>query len=68
MTSASFLGTTQVTIQFDLNRNIDAAAQDVQTAINAAAGPLPKNLPNPPTYRKVNLGRSADPYPWRHLR
>ncbi len=58
MTSASFLGTTQVTIQFDLNRNIDAAAQDVQTAINAAAGYLPKNLPNPPTYRKVN---PADP-------
>ncbi|MGA8769202.1 MAG: efflux RND transporter permease subunit, partial [Rhodomicrobium sp.] len=58
MTSASFLGTTQVTIQFDLNRNIDAAAQDVQTAINAAAGQLPKNLPNPPTYRKVN---PADP-------
>jgi hydrophobe/amphiphile efflux-1 (HAE1) family protein len=58
MTSASFLGATQVTIQFDLNRNIDAAAQDVQTAINAAAGQLPKNLPNPPTYRKVN---PADP-------
>jgi hydrophobe/amphiphile efflux-1 (HAE1) family protein len=58
MTSASFLGTTQVTIQFDLNRNIDAAAQDVQTAINAAGGYLPKNLPNPPTYRKVN---PADP-------
>jgi hydrophobe/amphiphile efflux-1 (HAE1) family protein len=58
MTSASMLGSTQVTIQFDLNRNIDAAAQDVQTAINAAAGLLPKNLPNPPTYRKVN---PADP-------
>ncbi len=58
MTSASFLGTTQVTIQFDLNRNIDAAAQDVQTAINAAGGQLPKNLPSPPTYRKVN---PADP-------
>ncbi len=58
MTSASFLGTTQVTVQFDLNRNIDAAAQDVQTAINAAGGQLPKNLPSPPTYRKVN---PADP-------
>ncbi|MGA7328506.1 MAG: efflux RND transporter permease subunit [Rhodomicrobium sp.] len=58
MTSASMLGTTQVTIQFDLSRNIDGAAQDVQTAINAAAGQLPKNLPNPPTYRKVN---PADP-------
>ncbi len=58
MTSASMLGSTQITIQFDLNRNIDAAAQDVQSAINAAAGLLPKNLPNPPTYRKVN---PADP-------
>ncbi len=58
MTSASMLGTTQITVQFDLNRNIDGAAQDVQTAINAAAGQLPKNLPNPPTYRKVN---PADP-------
>ena len=58
MTSASFLGTTQITIQFDLSRNIDAAAQDVQAAINAASGLLPKNLPNPPTYRKVN---PADP-------
>src|SRR5215469_5873609 len=58
MTSASLLGNTQIAIQFDLNRNIDAAAQDVQTAINAAAGLLPKNMPNPPTYRKVN---PADP-------
>ncbi|MGA9763851.1 MAG: efflux RND transporter permease subunit [Rhodomicrobium sp.] len=58
MTSASYLGTTMITVQFDLNRNIDAAAQDVQSAINAAAGYLPKNLPNPPTYRKVN---PADP-------
>ncbi len=58
MTSSSMLGSTQVTIQFELNRSIDAAAQDVQTAINAAAGQLPKNLPNPPTYRKVN---PADP-------
>jgi hydrophobe/amphiphile efflux-1 (HAE1) family protein len=54
MTSVSVLGNTQVTIQFDLDRNIDAAAGDIQAAINAAGGQLPKNLPSPPTYRKVN--------------
>ena len=54
MTSVSVIGSTQVTIQFDLDRNIDAAAGDVQAAINAAGGQLPKNLPSPPTYRKVN--------------
>jgi multidrug efflux pump len=54
MTSSSSLGTTSITIQFDLGRNIDAAAQDVQTAINAAGGKLPKALPSPPTYYKVN--------------
>ena len=54
MTSASYLGTTGVTMQFDLNRNIDAAARDVEAAINAARGYLPANLPNNPTYRKVN--------------
>jgi hydrophobic/amphiphilic exporter-1 (mainly G- bacteria), HAE1 family len=54
MTSSNALGTTQITLQFDLNRNIDAAAQDVQTGIDAAAGQLPKNLPTPPTYKKVN--------------
>jgi len=54
LTSVSVLGTSQVTVQFDLDRNIDAGAQDVQAAINAAGGQLPKNLPNPPTYRKVN--------------
>ena len=54
MTSTSYLGTAAVTIQFDLNRNIDGAANDVQAAINAAGGQLPKNLPSPPTYRKVN--------------
>jgi hydrophobic/amphiphilic exporter-1 (mainly G- bacteria), HAE1 family len=54
MTSTNALGTTQITLQFDLNRNIDAAAQDVQTGIDAAGGQLPKNLPTPPTYRKVN--------------
>jgi hydrophobe/amphiphile efflux-1 (HAE1) family protein len=54
MTSQSGLGTTTITLQFDLNRNIDGAAEDVQTAINAAGGLLPKDLPNPPTYRKTN--------------
>ena len=54
MTSTNLLGATVITLQFDLNRNIDAAAQDVQTGIDAAGGQLPKNLPTPPTYRKVN--------------
>jgi hydrophobe/amphiphile efflux-1 (HAE1) family protein len=54
MTSTNVLGATQVTLQFDLNRNIDAAAQDIQSAIDAAGGQLPKNLPTPPFYRKVN--------------
>ena len=54
LTSVSVLGQSQITIQFDLDRNIDAAAGDVQAAIQAAGGQLPKNLPSPPTYRKVN--------------
>ena len=54
MTSASALGTTSITIQFDLNRNIDGAARDVEAAINAARTYLPANLPSNPTYRKVN--------------
>jgi multidrug efflux pump len=54
MTSTSSLGSTNITLQFDLNRNIDAAARDVQAAINAARGQLPANLPNNPSYRKVN--------------
>jgi hydrophobe/amphiphile efflux-1 (HAE1) family protein len=54
MTSSSTLGNSAITIQFDLARNIDGAAQDVQTAINAAGGQLPTDLPSPPTYRKVN--------------
>jgi HAE1 family hydrophobic/amphiphilic exporter-1 len=53
MTSTSALGFTQITLQFDLDRNIDGAAQDVQTAINEAAGFLPP-MPTPPTYRKTN--------------
>jgi HAE1 family hydrophobic/amphiphilic exporter-1 len=54
LTSTSALGSTQVTLQFDLSRNIDAAAQDVQSAISAAGGQLPTNLPSPPSIRKVN--------------
>jgi len=54
MTSASALGSSSVTLQFNLDRNIDAAARDVQAAINAARGYLPTNLPSNPTYRKVN--------------
>jgi len=54
MTSTSGIGSMSITLQFDLARNIDAAAQDVLTAINAATGVLPKDLPNPPTYRKTN--------------
>ncbi|HJV84630.1 MAG TPA: efflux RND transporter permease subunit [Noviherbaspirillum sp.] len=59
MTSTSTLGSTQITLQFDLNRNIDAAALDVQSAINAAAGQLPSNLPSPPSFRKTNPADSA---------
>jgi hydrophobe/amphiphile efflux-1 (HAE1) family protein len=54
MTSTSTLGATSISIQFDLDRNIDAAAQDVQAAISAAGRQLPTGLPSPPTYRKVN--------------
>jgi multidrug efflux pump len=54
MTSASSFGISQVTLQFDLNRDIDAASQDVQSAINAAGSTLPRNLPYPPLYSKVN--------------
>ena len=54
MTSTSVLGATSITLQFDLNRNVDAAAQDVQAAITAAGRQLPTTLTSPPTYRKVN--------------
>ncbi|MBI3513502.1 MAG: multidrug efflux RND transporter permease subunit [Proteobacteria bacterium] len=54
LTSASGSGVAAITVQFDLNRNIDAAAQDILSAINAASGQLPKTLPSPPTFRKVN--------------
>ncbi len=71
MTSSSSLGMTNVTMQFDLSRNIDGAARDVQAAINAARTYLPANLPSNPSYRKVNpadapimiLSFSSDKYP-----
>ena len=59
MTSQSSEGTSQITLQFELNRGIDAAAQDVQAAINAAAGTLPLTLPYPPVYAKVNPADAA---------
>ncbi len=75
MTSTSGLGSTSITLQFDLSVSIDAAASDVQQAINAASGLLPKGLPNPPTYRKVNPSNapvliyaiSSDAYPIQDL-
>ncbi len=54
MTSSSSLGDTNITLQFDLDRNIDAAAQDVQAAISRAQGDLPPNMPAPPSFQKVN--------------
>ena len=54
MTSTSVLGSTSVTLQFELDRNVDGAAQDVQSAINAANGQLPRTMPAPPSYQKVN--------------
>ncbi|HEX7654496.1 MAG TPA: efflux RND transporter permease subunit, partial [Verrucomicrobiae bacterium] len=54
MTSVSSFGNTTITLQFVLDRDIDAASQDVQAAINAARGVLPSGMPNPPTYSKVN--------------
>jgi len=54
ISSTSSLGQTQIQVEFDLGRNIDGAAQDIQTAISAAGGLLPKNMPNPPTYEKAN--------------
>jgi hydrophobic/amphiphilic exporter-1 (mainly G- bacteria), HAE1 family len=71
MNSSSSLGSTSITIQFSLDRNIDAAAQDVEAAISKAAGLLPPNMPRPPSYNKVNpadqpiffLGISSDTLP-----
>ncbi len=75
MTSSSSYGISQITLQFDLNRDIDAAAQDVQAAINAAGSTLPRNLPYPPTYAKVNpadapivtLALTSETISMRHL-
>ncbi len=58
MTSTSGVGSTNITLQFELNRNIDGAAQDVQAAISTAASLLPPNMPSPPTARKVNPASS----------
>src|SRR5580692_2237890 len=54
MSSTSSLGSTNITLQFDLSRNIDGAAQDVEAAISRVAGQLPPNMPSPPTFQKVN--------------
>ena len=54
LTSTSALGSTSIAVQFELSRSVDSAALDVQTAINAASGDLPKNLPHPPTFEKAN--------------
>jgi multidrug efflux pump len=75
MTSSSQLGSTGITLQFDLDRDINAAARDVQAAINAAAGQLPANLPSLPWYRKINPSESdildlavfSDTVPRSHL-
>ncbi len=75
MTSSSSLGISQITLQFRLGRDIDAAGQDVQSAINAAASTLPRNLPYPPTFAKVNpadapivtLALTSDSLPLRAL-
>src|ERR1700688_1582193 len=59
MNSVSVLGTSQITLQFRLDRNIDAAAQDVQAAISSASRLLPTNMPSPPTMRKVNPAEAS---------
>ena len=68
MTSTSTLGATTITLQFDLDRSIDAAARDVQAAINAARSQLPPNLPNNPELPQGQPGRRADPDPGADLR
>src|ERR1700758_618440 len=75
MTSTSSLGSTSIVLQFDLSRDVNAAARDVQAAINAARGNLPANLPSNPTYRKVNpadapimiISLTSDTYDPGHL-
>jgi hydrophobe/amphiphile efflux-1 (HAE1) family protein len=65
MTSTSSMGTTNITLQFDLNRSVDAAAQDVQAAISRAQGSLPADMPQPPSYSKVNP--AEDPILWLEM-
>ena len=67
MTSTSTLGSTSITLQFDLSRNIDGAAQDVQAAIARVQGQLPPNMPSPPTFQKVNPADSARLFPGAQL-
>ncbi len=65
MTSSSTTGQTNISLQFQLNRNIDAAAQDVQAAIARASGDLPANMPSPPAYSKVN--QTDEPILWLEM-
>jgi hydrophobe/amphiphile efflux-1 (HAE1) family protein len=65
MTSSSSVGSTRITLQFDLNRSVDAAAQDVQAAISRVGGSLPASMPSPPTYSKVNP--AEDPILWLEM-
>jgi len=65
MTSSSSVGTTNITLQFDLNRSVDAAAQDVQAAISRSQGSLPTDMPSPPSYSKVNP--AEDPIVWLEM-
>ena len=65
MTSSSSVGTTRITLQFDLNRSVDAAAQDVQAAISRSQGSLPTDMPSPPSYSKVNP--AEDPILWLEM-
>ncbi len=67
MTSASYLGSTSITLQFDIDRNIDGAARDVQAAINAARSFLPANMPANPIYRKINPVGYSHHGPHPHL-
>src|ERR1700722_1728226 len=60
MTSRSVIGQTAITLQFDINRDINGAARDVQAAINAARADLPSNLPSNPVYRKFNSAEAPD--------
>ena len=67
MSSTNSQGTTSITVQFDLGRNIDAAAQDVQAAISKAAGQLPANMPRPPVLSESEPGRPAGALPVAHF-